>query len=484
MTDTPAINRIAVIGAGLMGHGIALEFAANGYQVSLQDQSAEQLAKADASIAEGLSRLVAAGRITDADAAAAPVRITLTNSLPEAVADADVVIEAVTENIDVKRAIFAELDVHAPRHAILASNSSTFMPSLMAAVTARPGQVLVAHYFNPPHLLPLVELVRSSETSDATIAAMHALYTSIGKSPAIVQKEAPGFVGNRLQMALYREALAIVEAGIATPEDVDTIIHTGFGRRLSVAGVFQIFDAAGLDVTLAVADQLFPDIATTNTAPPLIRDKVAQGDLGIKSGRGFYDWPPEDAIALRSRIGNALAAIARLERPATAETPAPDLDPEVRKKILRAITYGLYAITAHHNGERGVFTANWLSQASFDPPVVMLSVENDSSTLPLIEQSGRFVICPLKSDQRDLAAALGKPKARAGDKFDALSLQTTETASGDLALSDSLGYVVCEVRSAVPAGDSIVFVADVVEIASFSDEAPLEMRAAGFRHAG
>ena len=119
----------------------------------------------------------------------------------------------------------------ARRHAILASNSSPFMPPLMAAATSRPEQVRVAPSFNPPHLLPLVELVRGAETSDATIAAMHALYTSIGKSPAIVQKEAPGFVGNRLQMALYREALAIVEAGIASPQDVDTIIHTGFGRR-------------------------------------------------------------------------------------------------------------------------------------------------------------------------------------------------------------------------------------------------------------
>ncbi|MDQ2655697.1 MAG: 3-hydroxyacyl-CoA dehydrogenase NAD-binding domain-containing protein [Chloroflexota bacterium] len=484
MTDTPAIRRIAVIGAGLMGHGIALEFAANGYDVHLQDQSAAQLAQAEASIAEGLGRLVAAGRITATEAAAAPGRISLTSSLPEAVRDADVVIEAVTENIDVKRAIFSEIDAHAPRHAILASNSSTFMPSLMAAVTTRPEQVLVAHYFNPPHLLPLVELVRGEKTSDATIAAMHALYTSIGKSPAIVQKEAPGFVGNRLQMALYREALAIVEAGIASPQDVDTIIHTGFGRRLSVAGVFQIFDAAGLDVTLAVADQLFPDIATTNTAPPLLRDKVAQGDLGIKSGRGFYDWPPDDAVALRTRIGNALAAIARLESPGATEEPGSNLDPAVRKKILRAITYGLYAVTAHHNGERGVFTANWLSQASFDPPVVMLSVENDSSTLPLIAGSGRFVICPFTAEQRDLAAALGKPKARAGDKFDALDLEIVETAGGDLALAHTLGYIVCQVRDTVPAGDSVVFVADVIEIASFSEDAPLEMRVAGFRHSG
>lgn len=306
------IRQIAVVGAGLMGHGIALEFASRGYSVTLHDRSADQLALARIAISEGLERLVSAGRITAEAATATPARISFVPDLREAVAEADLVIEAVTENLEVKRAIFRDLDTYAPPHAILASNSSTFMPSLMAAATQRPQQVMVAHYFNPPHLLPLVELVRGEQTSEDTVTRLRALYEEIGKSPAVVEKEAPGFVGNRLQMALYREALAIVEAGIATPKDVDTIIKTGFGRRLSVAGVFEIFDAAGLDVTLAVADQLFPEIANSTTAPDFLREHVAQGHLGLKSGEGIYPWPREDAIALRSRIGAALAAIARL----------------------------------------------------------------------------------------------------------------------------------------------------------------------------
>lgn len=306
------IRRIAVVGAGLMGHGIALELAAHGYAVTLHDQSAEQLERARANIGEGLGRLVEAGRISAETAAEAPARITASGDLREAVAGADLVIEAVSENLEVKRAIFREIDAWAPPHAILASNSSTFMPSQLAAATNRPDKVIVAHYFNPPHLLPLVELVRGAETSDETVETLRTLYTGIGKSPAVVQKEAPGFVGNRMQMALLREALAIVEAGIATPEDVDTIIKTGFGRRLSVAGVFEIFDAAGLDVTLAVADQLFPEIDNSTAAHPYLRERAARGDFGLKTGKGFYDWTPEDAAALRARIGAGLAAIARL----------------------------------------------------------------------------------------------------------------------------------------------------------------------------
>jgi flavin reductase (DIM6/NTAB) family NADH-FMN oxidoreductase RutF len=160
------------------------------------------------------------------------------------------------------------------------------------------------------------------------------------------------------------------------------------------------------------------------------------------------------------------------------------LDQAAKKKILRDFTYGLYAVTAAHDGERGVFTANWLSQASFEPPLVMLSVENDSSTLPHIRASGRFAVCPLDEGQKDLAGALGRPKKRAGDKFDTLDLAVVDTESGVPALADSLGYVVCRVDAEIPAGDSVVFLGEVIEARSFADAPPLEMRRAGFRHAG
>jgi len=162
----------------------------------------------------------------------------------------------------------------------------------------------------------------------------------------------------------------------------------------------------------------------------------------------------------------------------------PGLDQAAKKTVLRQLTYGLYAVTAAHGRERGVFTANWASQASFEPPLVMLSVERDSSTLPLIRASGRFALCPLAADQRDLAGALGRPKARAGDKFAAYELATVDTASGPPAIAAALGYAVCRVESETPAGDSVVFIAEVIEARILNEGEPLTMRAAGFRHAG
>ena len=160
------------------------------------------------------------------------------------------------------------------------------------------------------------------------------------------------------------------------------------------------------------------------------------------------------------------------------------LDQAAKKIVLRQVTYGLYAVTAAHGEERGVFTANWLTQVSFEPPLVALSVERDSSTLPLIEASGLFAICPLGDSQRDLAGALGRPKARAGDKYAAYDLSVQLSAHGIPVLTDALGYVVCRVQDRVEAGDSVVFIAEVVEAAVFADDAPLTMRDAGFRHAG
>lgn len=160
------------------------------------------------------------------------------------------------------------------------------------------------------------------------------------------------------------------------------------------------------------------------------------------------------------------------------------LDPTARKRLLRSFTYGLFWVSAEHEGERGIFTANWVSQASFDPPLLMLSVERESSTLPLIRASGRFVIGPFRSDQRELAGDLGRPKARVGDKIAAYELDIVSMEACGFAVADSLGAIDCEVRSEIEAGDSVVFIAEVVEATVLGEGVPLTMSEAGFRHFG
>jgi 3-hydroxybutyryl-CoA dehydrogenase len=308
--DVHEIRTLAVVGSGLMGHGIAQEFAVAGYDVWITDTSDALLDRALAHIDRNLRMMTEAGVLSDEQAAAAPSRLHPTIVLQAAAERADVVIEAVYEDLDLKRQIFADLDRWCAPHAILASNTSSYMPSKLAAATQRPDRVLVAHYFNPPHLLPLVELVRGPETSDQTLETMHALYTRIGKRPALIQWEAPGFVANRLQMALLREALHIVEAGIATPQDIDLVMRSSIGRRWSVAGAFELLELIGADLGLAVASEIMPDLESRPAPPALLLTQVASGNLGVKTGRGFYDWTPETAEALRLRVAHALLEIA------------------------------------------------------------------------------------------------------------------------------------------------------------------------------
>ncbi len=207
------------------------------------------------------------------------------------------------------------LDRSCPKHTILASNTSSLMPSMIAASTQRPDKVLVTHYFNPPNLLPLVEIVRHKKTSDDTVSVIYDLLKKIGKSPAIVQKEVPGFVGNRLQMALFREALSIVEQGIATPEDMDIVVKNGFGRRYAAAGPFEIWGLAGWDLILNIAGYILSDLESSTEISPLLKSRVEAGELGVKTGKGFYEWSPETAEALKQKLGRMLVEIAKMAGP-------------------------------------------------------------------------------------------------------------------------------------------------------------------------
>ena len=300
------ISRIAVIGAGLMGHGIAQEFASAGYHVHLHDVTDEQLQTARTQIEKNLDVLAENAIIEKENIPSTLQRIQTTTELATVAENADFVIEAVTENLALKQQIFEELDAICPSHAILASNTTALMPSQIGVNVKRKDKILNTHYFNPPYLIPLVELIRSPDTSDETVKVVFELLTTIGKTPAIIEKEVLGFVGPRLQAALIREAFAIVEQGIASAETVDLVVRNSFGRRLSVAGPFEVFELAGWDLVLAAFEELYKDLNSSSDINSLLRQMVESGKLGVKSKEGFYEWTDEKVQELRDKMNQAL----------------------------------------------------------------------------------------------------------------------------------------------------------------------------------
>jgi len=305
------VQKVAIVGAGLMGHGIALEFSLAGYQVRLNDLTDDALEKAITRIHESLRMLQEHGVLRPGQAETMCENVQPTASLEATVSDAEFVIESIAENLEQKQAVFGQLDALCPAHAILATNSSSFMPSQLASATKRPERVLGTHYFNPPFLIPLVEIIRGPKTADATVQAVHDLMKEVGKSPVIVQKEVPGFIGNRIQAAIWREILSLVAGGVASPQEIDQVVKTSIGRRWSVAGPFEITELAGLDLKRSVLRELLPSLASGSEIPAILNDRVERGELGVKTGKGFYDWAPGEARSLRGRIARALVEIGR-----------------------------------------------------------------------------------------------------------------------------------------------------------------------------
>ncbi len=295
-----------------MGHGIAIEFALAGYDVRLHSRSEESLERAREMIGDGLERLRDLGRVSEQQAESVPGLVRMSTDLGELVGDADLVIESIYEDIDAKTKLFAQLSELCPDRTILASNTSSFLPSRLAAATTRPEKVINAHFLNPPFFVPLVEVVPTEETSKETTSVVMELLTTLGKQPILVEREAPGFVASRLQMALLREALWLVENEVASAEDVDKAISAGLGRRWATAGVLQVLEVAGWDLISRVAADVFPHLSNADD-PALLLEMVERGDIGVKVGKGFYDWTPEKAEELRRRIAQGLVEIDRLD---------------------------------------------------------------------------------------------------------------------------------------------------------------------------
>lgn len=296
------MESVAVIGAGLMGHGIAQVFAVAGHPVTITDESPEVLATVHERIGANLLR--SGGRPRDAE------RIQLADSLEEAVANAVLVIEAAPEDLELKQELFGRLSGANP-DAILASNTSVMSIGAIARDAVRPERVVGTHFWNPPHLIPLVEVTQAERTSLATVERTIALMEAAGKTPVHVKRDVPGFIGNRLQHALWREAIALVEEGICSAEDVDVVVRSTLGLKLQVLGPLENADLVGLDLTYAIHDYVLPHIDARPHPSPLLRRLVDQGELGMKAGRGFRDWTDEGAQRVRERLFDHLVAVAR-----------------------------------------------------------------------------------------------------------------------------------------------------------------------------
>ena len=296
------MSRIAVIGAGLMGHGIALTFARAGHAVAIADPVADMLSSAPARIEESL-RLLGADQ---AEIDGALGHVSLTAELADAVRDADFVFEAAPEKLDLKQAIFAEVEQNAPDGAVLASNTSVIQISKIMGGLATRQRALGTHWWNPPHMIPLVEVVKTEWTDPAEAQAMFDLLAAAGKTPVMVEKDVPGFIGNRLQHALWREAISLVENGICSAKAVDDVVKASFGRRLAVLGPLENADLVGIELTRDIHSQVLFDLETRGDPSPYLEKLLNEGRTGMAAGAGFRDWENGDLAATKEKVADHL----------------------------------------------------------------------------------------------------------------------------------------------------------------------------------
>jgi 3-hydroxybutyryl-CoA dehydrogenase len=286
--------KIAVIGAGLMGHGIAQVFALAAHDVTIYDASQASLDSVKARISANLKEL--------GDDESAVARVTPQADLALAVRDADYVVEAVLEDLPLKQKLFAEIERNVRGDTILASNTSVIPITKIMQGLQKRERALGTHWWNPPFLVPLVEVIETQWTDPKVVETTMVLHRAAGKMPAHVKKDVAGFIGNRLQHALWREAIALVENGICDAETVDNVIKAAFGRRLAVLGPLENADMVGTDLTLAIHQNVLPAIDSRPGASPFLESLVKAGKLGFKSGEGFRKWAPEQQAELRKKV--------------------------------------------------------------------------------------------------------------------------------------------------------------------------------------
>lgn len=295
-----SIKTVGIVGGGLMGAGIATKFALAGHEALVLETSPERRATIPAVVESILQELQAAGVINLAAGTAATARIRLVDGLP-ALAAASLVIEAIPEVLAMKQELYRELEAVLAPGALLASNTSGFMPDALGGGLARPERFLIAHFWNPPHAIPLVEVVPGTHTAPAAVEQTVAVLRAIGAEPVVLRKAVPGFIGNRLQFAVMREALHLVRTGVADPATIDTVMKESLGRRYGIVGPFEAADLGGLETFLRVAQHLLPAMASDGRELEVLQARIDRGEKGAASGQGFYHWTDERRAAVRQK---------------------------------------------------------------------------------------------------------------------------------------------------------------------------------------
>jgi 3-hydroxybutyryl-CoA dehydrogenase len=298
------MEKIAIIGAGLMGHGLAIVFAEAGHDVTITDPHQPTLDAVLSRIAETLKSI---GKNLDATTRVRPIA-----NLSEAVKDADIVIEAAPEKLPLKQDIFKQLEAAAKPEALLASNTSVIPIGQISEHVKSKHRVLGTHWWNPPYLVPLVEVIQTDGTSHQTIETMMKLLTRIGKVAVHVKKDVPGFVGNRMQSALWREAISLVEQGVCDAETIDLVVKNSFGRRLAVLGPMENADLVGTDLVLDIHTTILKHLSAAPAPSPYLKKLVEDGQLGFKSNQGFMSWTDAKKLKVRQRLSEHLQTMSKL----------------------------------------------------------------------------------------------------------------------------------------------------------------------------
>jgi 3-hydroxybutyryl-CoA dehydrogenase len=302
------INHVGILGAGLMGHGIAQVFASAGYKVNLYDVDNATLKAAKDRIDSNFKVFIALNLAKPGDVEDCLHRITLSSSVKGLCEGPQFIVEAIVEDLNVKRNTFAEIERFASPEAILSSNTSAISITEISGALARKGRFLGTHFWNPPQVLPCVEVIKGACTDEKIFETVYALMEKVGKVPVRVLKDVPGFLGNRLQHAMWREAISLCEKQVASAEDIDKVVKYGFGARMPFIGPMETADLAGLVLTRDIHRYLFPYLESATKPSPALEALVSEGATGVKAGKGFYEWTPEkiqqiiqqrDAVLLR-----------------------------------------------------------------------------------------------------------------------------------------------------------------------------------------